>query len=397
MTKEEFNQYTGELHCKTCNKKVPKIHMDYRKVHKNGEVAKCNVCEWIKRHDGIPIIEGFSEDEIIKTLHFFIYEESKYINDLATKIDRTLEDSIELYQSLKIGNKKCLVKSNCEYCGKEIENVPNVYKLNKNLYCSKKCYWNDKPNKIEHGELNSCYNRIITTCTNCEKEIKVIPYDYNKTNMFGDNHNFCSQECYWEYRSKYYVDEKAAMYNHIYTDEQLNKLRITALKNSRSAKRFDSNIQLKINNILDKNNIKYEREYIIKYYAVDNYLLDYNLIIEVMGDYWHTNPLKYNDNMYKINKIQQNGLLHDKQKHTYIKNNNNIEILYLWETDINNRYELCEKLILEYIKKEGILKNYHSFNWDYKEDSLFLCNNIIIPYQNMHSNEYKHLFVKNIS
>lgn len=38
-------------------------------------------------------------------------------------------------------------------------------------------------------------------------------------------------------------------------------------------------------------NIKYINEKTFKYYSVDNYLVDYNLIIEIMGDYFHANPI----------------------------------------------------------------------------------------------------------
>ena len=391
MTKEEFNNYNDLLYCKTCKHKVPKIHIYYKKVYKNGDITRCSVCEWIKRHNGIPVISGFSENEILTALYFLLYEKSIYINDLADELNRTLDDTIYLFQALKIGNKKCLVKIKCEYCGKEKTEPPNVYKLNKNSYCSKECYWKDKTNKIEHGENSKFYNRITTNCTNCGKEIKIIPYNYNKVNLFGDNHNFCSQECYWEYRRKYYTGEKASMFNHQYTEEQLQEMKKIIIKNSRNSKRFDSNIQLIVNNILNKNNINYKREFIVKYYAIDNYLIDYNLMIEVMGDYWHTSPLKYNDNKYKINKIQQKGLLHDKQKHTYIKTHNNIEILYLWEGDINNNIKLCEKLILKYIECNGILGNYHSFNWMLENDNIILSDKIIIPYQDMKTDEYKNL------
>lgn len=396
MTKEEFENYDGLLYCKACNKNVSKIHMPYKKVYKNGDIARCNVCEWIKRHKGIPIINGFSEDEIKTALYFLLYEESELINDLADKLTRTLNNTIDLFQGLKIGNKKCRVRTSCECCGNDTFNPPNVYKLHKNLYCSTECYWKDKSNKIEHGETSQFYNRIKTTCTNCNKPINVIPYNYNKENSFGDNHNFCSKECYWEYRGKYYVGEKCAITGRELTEEQCEKIRLTVLNNSRSAKRFDSKIQLKINNILDRNNISYDREYIIKYYAVDNYLTDVNLIVEVMGDYWHTNPLRYNENKYQINEIQQKGLQHDKQKHTYIKTHNNIEILYLWETDINNNLDLCEALILKYIQNKGILENYHSFNWKYEDGSLFLCNELIVPYQDKTTDKYRHLIKKKI-
>ena len=392
MTKEEFDNYEGLLHCRTCKHDVPKIHINYKKVHKNGDIARCNVCEWIKRHNGIPIINGFSKDEVLKALYFLLYEKSIYMNDLSEELGRSLDDTIDLFQALKIGNKKCLIKVVCEYCGKETIKTPNVYKISKNSYCSLECYWKDKTNKTEHGEDSQFYNRITTNCTNCGKEIKVIPYNYNKTNSFGDNHNFCCQECYWEYRKKYYIGEKSTMLNYQYTEDQLEKIRNNLLKNSRSSKRFDSNIQLSINNILDNSKIKYEREKIFTYYAVDNYLTDYNLIIEVMGDYWHSNPLRYNENKYKLNKKQFVWIKKDKQKHSYIKNHENINILYLWETDINKNIELCEKLILEYIKNKGILLNYNSFNYHLESNkNLILNNNIILSYQEQKSENYKHL------
>lgn len=392
MTKEEFDNYEGLLHCRTCKHDVPKIHINYKKVHKNGDIARCNVCEWIKRHNGTPIINGFSKDEVLKALYFLLYEKSIYMNDLSEELGRSLDDTIDLFQALKIGNKKCLIKVVCEYCGKETIKTPNVYKISKNSYCSLECYWKDKTNKTEHGEDSQFYNRITTNCTNCGKEIKVIPYNYNKTNSFGDNHNFCCQECYWEYRKKYYIGEKSTMLNYQYTEDQLEKIRNNLLKNSKSSKRFDSNIQLSINNILDNSKIKYEREKIFTYYAVDNYLTDYNLIIEVMGDYWHSNPLRYNENKYKLNKKQFVWIKKDKQKHSYIKNHENINILYLWETDINKNIELCEKLILEYIKNKGILLNYNSFNYHLESNkNLILNNNIILSYQEQKSENYKHL------
>lgn len=396
MTKENFEKYEGMLHCKTCGHDVPKLHISYNKVYTNGDIARCNVCEWIKRHNGIPNVEGFSESDIELALYFIIYEKSSYLNDLADMLQCDIYEAIRLFRALKIGNKKAWVKSNCECCGKEIENPQSVFESTNNLYCSLECYWKDKPNKMPHGEDNPCYNRIKTFCTNCNEPIDVIPFNYKKSNEFGDNHNFCSQECYWEYRGKYYIGEKSAALNRVFTEEQREKARLTILKNSRNANRFNSKVQLKINDILDTNHINHDREYIIKYYAVDNYLSDYDLIIEVMGDYWHANPLRYNEEKYMLNETQQRTLQKDKQKKSYILNHNNIRILYLWESDIEKRPDLCEALIMKYIENNGLLENYHSFNWDIKDDSLFLCENIIIPYQDMKSDEYRHLIKKKV-
>ncbi len=71
-------------------------------------------------------------------------------------------------------------------------------------------------------------------------------------------------------------------------------------------------------------------------------------------------------------------------------------LIYLWEKDINEFPDLCEALILKYIKNNGFLENYHSFNWNYKEGSLFLGKELLIPYQDMEISEYRHLIKKKV-
>lgn len=71
-------------------------------------------------------------------------------------------------------------------------------------------------------------------------------------------------------------------------------------------------------------------------------------------------PLKYNND--NLNDVQKKITTRDKAKHTYILNNHNIEILYLWENDIYNNLDMCNLLLHEYIRSDGKLNNYHSFN-----------------------------------
>lgn len=397
MTKEQFKNYKDKTaYCECCKREMPVKNFMYSYMRLNGTASQCRYCGWINRHNGLPKIDGYDEYQIKTTIEFLLFEESIYINDLADKLGIKLEDTIALVQHLKIGNKLCLVKSQCVYCGKDIKNHISTYNKTKHLYCSLECYWKHKPEVVGHGKDNWQYNRIKTNCNCCGKEIEVIPYSYNLKNSHGDNHNFCSQKCYWKFRSKYYVGDKSVNANVEFTPERLEKMRQVILKNSRSSKRFDSKIQLIVNSILDKNKIKYEREHIIKFYAIDNYLKDSGLMIEVMGDYWHTSPLKYNKDRYLINEMQQKGLQHDKQKHTYIKNHNKIEILYLWEYDIENNIDMCEQLIQKYIKQKGILENYHSFNWQLVNGNLILKDSLIKPYQDMKTDEYRHILKKKV-
>ena len=257
----------------------------------------------------------------------------------------------------------------CEICEKEFE----CRKLSTQRFCSNKC--NSEWQKTIVGELNPQFKSIKMPCTYCGKEIYVKPFK-----LEIQEHFFCDEKC----RKDWYANVYSK------TDEWREKKRMDAVKILESGviSKTNSKPQQLVDSILDKNNIKYEREKGIKYYCIDNFL-ENNLMIEVQGDYWHCNPIKFHD---KINKTQYERIPKDKRKHTYVKNTYGIEILYLWESDLYNDLTKCEKLILEYIKTNGKLENYHSFNYrlDLNEE-LNLCDNIIIPYQDMNCNKYKHL------
>lgn len=159
-----------------------------------------------------------------------------------------------------------------------------------------------------------------------------------------------------------------------------NKVREATLKQYQDGILDRQTIPQKIvNSILEKNNINYLNEKTFKYYSVDNYLIEHNLIIEVMGDYFHVNPLIYTDSN-DINNMQKKDIDRDKSKHTYIKKYQGVEILYLWESDIKNNHLLCEELIKKYIESNGKLEEYNSFNYSFCNNNLKLNNNIIKPY-----------------
>ena len=256
----------------------------------------------------------------------------------------------------------------CEICGALFE----VSKLSKQRFCSDECQniWQTK----NVGELNPRFESILTPCSYCGKQHYVKPYKFKE-----QEHFFCSKEC------------RQAWYTEIYsqTDEWKEKSRKRILEQFKNGSMsLDSKPQLIINDILDSLNITYEREKDFSFFSVDNYLIGYNLIIEVQGDYWHTNPLKFTSN---LTDSQYDRIGRDKAKHSYIKNQYGIECLYLWESDILNNKELCSILIKTYIEHKGILEDYNSFNYSVSDGVLMLNDNIILPYYCMPSNQYKQL------
>ena len=108
-----------------------------------------------------------------------------------------------------------------------------------------------------------------------------------------------------------------------------------------------SKLEDKFCEILDSLNIKYQQFFYAKSIKAfyDFYLSDFNLIIEVDGDFWHCNPnTKYSIPVYET---QIKNLKRDQEKNQWAQDNNYI-LLRFWEYDINNN----TSQIIETLKKE---------------------------------------------
>lgn len=299
-----------------------------------------------------------------------------FVNDLIKMSNR--DDVISMINKLHqigINNQKIKIKVYCKECGKELIVRPSQYKKQKYFHCDK---------HIKHrpsGKNSPFYKQIEVLCTNCGKPYSVVPYDYNKKNRFGDNHNFCCQQCYWEYRSKYYIDDKHSMFGVRQSDEQKRRQSELIIKmiSDGVIPQTMTKPHKKINDLLELHKIRFKNEYPEKYHSIDIFLSEHNLMIEIMGDYWHANPLRYDIN--KLTDQQKKSIKQDKSKHTYVKKYENIEILYLWEKDINENIDLCWLLIQKYIENNGLLNNYHSFNYHLSESTLKLNDVLVIPFQ----------------
>lgn len=285
-------------------------------------------------------------------------------------IDRQEHKFCSLECQMEYQHKEKFEMRKCQICGKEFE----CSKISTQRFCSNKC--NSEWQKTIVGENNPAFKSVKIPCTYCGKDHYVKPYKLNIQEYF-----FCNEKCRQDWYANVYSQ----------TDEWREKKREEAIKilESGAISKTQSKPQQIVDSILEKNNISFEREKSVKYYCIDNYLVESKLMIEVMGDYWHSNPLKFSN---KINQIQYDRIPKDKAKHTYVKNKYNVEILYLWESDIYGNQNLCEKLILEYIKRNGKLYNYHSFNYCLNENGdVCIKDNLIISYQDKNINEYKQL------
>lgn len=116
-------------------------------------------------------------------------------------------------------------------------------------------------------------------CENCGER-----YLVGKTILENGRHHFCSKQCrqYWYSNAWSQSDE---------WKEESRRRAVSLLNNNIAS--TQTKPQVVVNNILDNLSIAYRNEEPFVYYSIDNYLTEYELAIEVMGDYWHSSPLKY--------------------------------------------------------------------------------------------------------
>ena len=146
------------------------------------------------------------------------------------------------------------------------------------------------------------------------------------------------------------------------TDEQKNEWLNKSI-NSDEARRKStkhsgyrtSKLETRIEEVLKENNISYTHQYIIKknkkrkFY--DFHITEYNILIEVNGDYWHANPENYKPNdviHYCFGEVKAVEIWErDKIKKEFAENKG-YKVIYIWEKELNKLK--TNKQILEHIK-----------------------------------------------
>lgn len=121
----------------------------------------------------------------------------------------------------------------------------------------------------------------------------------------------------------------------LFKKNNLKARKATGILQSGLERKFKENF-LKDFNVKDQ--FKIEKRYF------DFYLVDYNILIEVDGDYWHANPKFYKKK--NLNEFQKESLKRDIIKNK-IAETHNIKLIRFWEWDIWNNPDL----IIEELRK----------------------------------------------
>jgi G:T-mismatch repair DNA endonuclease (very short patch repair protein) len=120
-------------------------------------------------------------------------------------------------------------------------------------------------------------------------------------------------------------------------NERLKKQGTNSMLNQ---KKTNTLPEIIVREYLIKKKITFIEQYSINEILIaDFYLPKYNCILEVYGDYWHSNPKYYGDkeNLKPLNKMQKKIKNKDIRRYKVLVNKLKYNFYSLWEDDIKNR------------------------------------------------------------
>lgn len=118
-----------------------------------------------------------------------------------------------------------------------------------------------------------------------------------------------------------------------------------AIASSKSNKKYKMNkIEKIVQKELEKRDLVFEYSIILGYKQFDFGNKEHKILLEVQGDYWHSNPILYGENKIKINDIQKMKIIQDKDKKIFAEKND-MKLFIIWETDIkNNNFIIIDQI-----------------------------------------------------
>ena len=220
------------------------------------------------------------------------------------------------YVGEKVHNSKPRNTYYCANCNKEIQMLESTARYKKNIFCSKQCRF-EYDSKVYKGVGNPNYKKgnIKINCLNCGKEFERPAYQENRA-------KYCSKKCKDEYWSK--VLSK--------TKEHRERLILQGIKAKKTQKNKFTKPEKIVYDYLNKNGIECIPQYpMYNMFVVDFFIPSLNIVIEVLGDYWHGNPSKYS--FAELSETQLKHQKKDKIKKDFLLSKGH-NVYMIWENDI---------------------------------------------------------------
>jgi very-short-patch-repair endonuclease/endogenous inhibitor of DNA gyrase (YacG/DUF329 family) len=235
----------------------------------------------------------------------------------------------------KYCSKQCLSKHNsirlqkergfrtCSECGKQFK---LILKNRNNKFCCRKCSDNHHKGMMVGEKSKKWINRITRYCKICGKE-------FETTKRI--NKMFCSKKCVdISFIKK--ITKKCEICGKEYKCKPcLAKIRHTCSRQCRTSltKKSDTSIEIKMEENLNKNNIKHSKQFGFLRYTFDFAIPELKIAIECDGDYWHS---------------LKSVIIRDETRDATTLNHGWITLRFK-ETDIKNNMINCIKTIKEEI------------------------------------------------
>lgn len=163
-----------------------------------------------------------------------------------------------------------------------------------------------------------------------------------KLKCSGKNNHFYGKKHTEESRRK--ISDNLKLY---YKDNplEIERLRNTALKNLNNQIGKKNSIERLVENYLSSLECTFKYNKIINSKYQYDFVINEKYLLEVQGDYWHANPLKYGDGKKKLSERQMFKVSRDKDKKEYAIENG-YKIFYIWESDIrSNDFSKIDEMI----------------------------------------------------
>ena len=135
----------------------------------------------------------------------------------------------------------------------------------------------------------------------------------------------------------------------VHSQKTKDKMSKTAMKNIlKKGKVKRSKLEYKFEGLLESYNVNFIHSYYIEsiHKIYDFYLPELNLLIEIDGDFWHCNPIKFPAPTCKTQEI---NLINDKFKNKWAKDNG-YKLIRFWENDINNNIKFIKQTLTEALR-----------------------------------------------
>ncbi|MFC0269917.1 endonuclease domain-containing protein [Metabacillus herbersteinensis] len=237
------------------------------------------------------------------------------------------------------------LKCSYELCQKSVD----LRRGKPKKHCSRSCANKHDPLKCIHcGKKFYAMNRSTKTCgPSCAKSIKS-----RKIKEWHANMPKIEKELHFKRiiakTASTRIKNKTPSWNSgktgIYTQETIEKIRSATLKQMEHQTFRKTNIEKLVESYLIMIDVNYRYSYILEKRQYDFLLVDYKILIECDGDYWHANPKFYP----KPAEWQLERIIIDQEKNEIATKNGYI-IIRFWEDDILNNFKYVESKIASYM------------------------------------------------